>query len=105
MLLRLNWCDPGVWKFISCRWVFHEEVVSVIDVGTNKSHVVDAIFVKTLTWICQSYDMDLSNLLHGFVQVVHGFVKVMTWVYQICLTDLDLLKQNYEIVNAVTLIC
>ena len=71
----------------------------------NKSHVVDAIFVKTLTWICQSYDMDLSNLLHGFVQVVHGFVKVMTWVYQICLTDLDLLKQNYEIVNAVTLIC
>ena len=69
----------------------------------NKSHVVGAIFVKTWTWICQSYDMDLSNLLHGFVQVVHGFVKVMTWIYQICYMDLS--KQNYEIVNAVTLIC
>ena len=34
----------------------------------NKNYVVDAIFVKTLTWICQSYDMDLSNLLHGFVK-------------------------------------
>ena len=31
--------------------------------------------MKAVTWICQSYYMDLSNLLHGFVEVVMWILK------------------------------
>ena len=90
MLLRLNWCDPGVWEFMSCRWVFHEEVVFIIDVGTKQ---------KPCCWcnICQNFDLDLSKLWHGFIKSVtwicqnkimklsmllHLFVKIVSWLCQ-----------------------
>ena len=103
MLLRLNWCDPGVWKFISCRWVFHEEVVFVVDVGTKQKPCCWCkIFVKIFTWICQSYDMNLSKLSQGFVQAVHGFVKTKLWNCHCCY--IDLLKLFHDFVKVDILI-
>ena len=59
MLLRLNWCDPVVWRFASCClccWCWN----------------------KTKAMLLMQ---DLSKF-------GHGFVKVMTGIYQICYMDL-----------------
>ena len=31
LLLRLNWCGPGVWRCASYRWLFHREVAFFCD--------------------------------------------------------------------------
>ena len=91
----LYWCHPGMWRLLCCCWVFHGEVVFVVDARTkqkpccwcwlknmvlmpeqknmllkpeqNKSHFVDARFV---TWICWNRNINLSNLMLVFVDVV-----------------------------------
>ena len=97
MSLRLDWCDPGVRRYVSCCWEFHREVVSVIDASIKQKlcHVKNWLSLKksvivqlsklwsvdsfvTVVWrICQSqrYYMDMSELLHGMSMLLYVFLS------------------------------
>ena len=49
---------------------FMERLSMLLMPDQSKSHVVDARFVTVVTWICLSFDMDLTKQLHEFVKVV-----------------------------------
>ena len=57
-----------VWNCASCCYLFHREVVLVVDDRKNKSHVVDTRTKQkrrwwcNIIWICQSCYMDLLEL-------------------------------------------
>ena len=75
MFLKLDCCDPTVWRWASCCWVFHGCVMMpqqnmFLMPEEKKIHVVNARLVKVVTWICLDFDMDLSKFWNGFVKVV-----------------------------------
>ena len=94
MSLGLDWCDPGVRRYVSCCWEFHREVVSVVDASTKQKlcHFRNWLSLKksvivqlsklwsvdsfvTVVWrICQSqrYSMEL---LHGMSMLLYVFLS------------------------------
>ena len=74
MFLKLDCCDPTVWRWASCRWAFHGCLMMpqqnmFLMPEEKKIHVVNARLVKVVTWICLDFDMDLSKFWNGFVRV------------------------------------
>ena len=74
LLLRLGGLDPGVWRCAYRRWVFHGEVVDVVDARPKQ---------KPCCWckICHRCNMDLKFW--------HGFDKAATWICQSCYIHLS----------------
>ena len=75
LLLRLVCFDPGIWRCVNRRWVFHGEVVDVVDARTKKKpggwcklcQGCNMELSKVLTWIWQSSYMNLSKLFSAFL--------------------------------------
>ena len=102
MLLRLDWCDPGVWRCwvhvtSPCqRWI---EFCSLRNcymyfspfAKQNLAWVWARCWIIELyCWSCQSCCIDFSKFLHLFFWIVeHGFVKTVTLISLSCHMDLS----------------
>ena len=49
LLLRLNWCGPGVWRCASCRWLFHGDVAFFVTKSCRTQHVGPNFEAKVLS--------------------------------------------------------
>ena len=80
--LRLDWCDPGVWRFMkplqkslnqSLPYHLLPVLTAILVTTEQKKHFLVATTKRTQCFwcnICQSHNMELSKLWYGFVKVV-----------------------------------
>ena len=84
------WCqnktEAMLLMLVKNMFLIPEQKNMLLTPEQNKSHVVDARFVA---WICWSCNINLSNLLLGFVDIV-------TWICQSCFMYLSPLAKSNQ---------
>ena len=84
------WCqnktEAMLLMLVKNMFLIPEQKNMLLTPEQNKSHVVDARFVA---WICWSCNINLSNLLLGFVDIV-------TWICQSCFMYLSPLAKSHQ---------